>query len=130
MEYTINERMRRSVGLVHIDPVPDRTPSGKRSDFLATFIDHHGVMEDCRNNKDRMKEVLIWVVTIVMVQLPDLIRNNPKLTRRLRVKFATEANPNGVFNSSKLKIRVIDYQCTPISAGAVQGKFWFQLLIP
>ena len=128
IERPISERLSRSTGIVHIDTVPDRTPQGRRSDFLATFIDHHNVIEDCKGDNVKMKEVLIWVVTIVMVQFRDLIRNSPKLVRRIRTKFANEANPTGVFDPNKLKLKIIDYRFIPISTRETQAKFWFQIL--
>lgn len=131
MERSINERLNNSTRKknILIDPVPDMTPNGLHSDSLATFIDEDNVIADCESDDNKMVEVFDWVEEQIQTQLPGMVRNNPRLSRRLRIKFADSTNVTGAFNPSRLKASVIEYDCVPTPDGE-QGKFWFEILLP
>lgn len=127
MEYTISERLDKSTGGIHVDPVPDVTPNNFNSDCLATFIDDNGVTDDCENDSEKLDEVTEWVMIQIESQLADVIDNTPKLYERLRDRFRSSSNPAGAFSPYRLTVKILDHKFIQTQTVAIHCKFWFKI---
>ena len=128
MERSISERLDMSAASIHIDPVGDETPSGLKSDCLASFFDDHLVLDDCGKNSVNLNEALEWVKAKIEANLPRTFLDHDPLRERIRERYKGPSNPAGDFSIVNRTVEVIDQKWTMTADGRNYAKFWFVIL--
>lgn len=116
-------RLARSTGgVVHVDPIPDPGAANDESnDGVATLFDCHGVIDDSKDDGEKMNYITKWIGYHISMQLQAIIQNNPRVRARLRLRFKNNNLLKTDNDFKRLIVSLVAEKSTPPDC----RKYWF-----